>query len=154
MGREELLQQVDSDFQNLLSTVDGLSEEQMSEVWFGAWSVRDILAHVAGWHREEAGMLERMARGERPVPEGADYPYNAADAWNARFVERWQTASPATILEEMKASKKAYVAAARQLPEGRFQEGRTAQRLLREGCIDHYREHAGEIREWRQREGI
>ncbi len=99
-------------------------------------------------------MLERMARGERPWPDGSGHPYNEGDAWNARYVERWQTASPATVLEEMKASKEAYVAAVSHLPEERFQEGRTAQRLLREGCIDHYREHAGEIREWRQREGI
>ena len=154
MGREELLQQLDSEFENLLATIDGLSDEQMTNVWYGDWSVRDMLAHVAGWHREEAGMLERMARGERPVPEGADNPYSVGDAWNARFVERWQTASAATVLVEMKASKDAYVAAARQLPEERFQEGRTAYRLLREGCIDHYCSHAADIREWRQREGI
>ncbi len=154
MGREELLQQFDSEFENLLATIDGLSDGQMTKVWHGEWSVRDILAHAAGWHREEAGMLERMARGERPWPEGSGNPYNEGDAWNARFVERWHTASPATVLEELKASKDAYVATARQLPEERFQEGRTAYRLLREGGIDHYCSHAADIREWRQREGI
>jgi hypothetical protein len=154
MGREELLQQFDSEFENLLATIDGLSDGQMTKVWHGEWSVRDILAHAAGWHREEAGMLERMARGERPWPEGSGHPYNDGDAWNARFVEKWHTASPATILEELKASKDAYVAAARLLPEERFREGRTAYRLLQEGCIDHYRDHAAHIREWRKREGI
>ena len=154
MGRDDLLRQLDAGFQDFLSTIDGLSDGQMTKVWYGEWSVRDILAHVAGWHGEEAGMLERMARGERPVPEGADYPYSVGDAWNARFVERWQTASPATVIVELKASKDGYVATARQLPEERFQEGRTAHRLLREGCIDHYRSHAADIREWRQREGI
>ena len=154
MGRDELLRTLDSEFTAFVDAIDGLGDERMLQVWYGDWSVRDILAHVAGWHREEAGMLERMARGERPWPVGSGHPYNEGDAWNARFVERRNTASPATVLEELKASKDAYVAAASLLPEERFQEGRTAYRFLQEGCIDHYGDHAGHVREWRQKEGI
>lgn len=152
MSKDALLREMEAGFADLLSTVDGLSEEQMTRVWYGDWSVRDILAHIAGWHREEIAMLERMARGERPVPESADYTDD--DAWNARFVAKWRAASAGEVLAELKASKEAYVAAAERLPEERFEEGRTAHRLVRQGCTEHYREHADEIREWRQREGI
>jgi hypothetical protein len=152
MSKDALLREMEAGFADLLSTVDGLSEEQMTRVWYGDWSVRDILAHVAGWHREEIAMLERMARGERPVPESADYTDD--DAWNARFVAKWRAASAGEVLAELKAIKEAYVAAAGRLPEERFEEGRTAQRLVRQGCTEHYREHADEIREWREREGI
>ena len=120
-------------------------------MWYGDWSVRDILAHVAGWHREEIAMLERMARGERPVPESADYTDD--DAWNARFVAKWRAASAGEVLAELKATKEAYVAAASWLPEERFEEGRTAHRLVQQGCTEHYREHTDEIRAWREREG-
>ncbi len=154
MSRDGLLKTLDDEFAGFLDTIDGLSDEQMTNVWYGEWSVRDILAHIVGWHRLEVAMLERMASGERPWPEGSGHPYNEGDAWNARFVEKWHTASPATILEELKASEGAYVAAARLLPEERFREGRTAHRLLREGGIDHYRDHAAQIRDWRKREGI
>ena len=152
MSKDALLREMEAGFADLLSTVDGLSEEQMTRVWYGDWSVRDILAHVAGWHREEIAMLERMARGERPVPESADYTDD--DAWNARFVAKWRAASAGEVLAELKAIKEAYVAAAGRLPEERFEEGRTAHRLVQQGCTEHYREHAGEIREWREREGI
>jgi hypothetical protein len=152
MSKDALLREMEAGFADLLSAVDGLSEEQMTRVWYGDWSVRDILAHVAGWHREEIAMLERMARGERPVPESADYTDD--DAWNARFVAKWRAASAGEVLAELKAIKEAYLAAAGRLPEERFEEGRTAQRLVREGCTEHYREHAGEIRSWREREGI
>ena len=160
MSKDALLREMEAGFADLLSTVDGLSEEQMTRVWYGdpstslrtGWSARDILAHIVGWHREEIAMLERMARGERPVPESADYTDD--DAWNARFVAKWRAASAGEVLAELKAIKEAYVAAAVRLPEERFEEGRTAQRLVRQGCIAHYREHAGEIREWREREGI
>ena len=152
MAKDDLLREMEAGFADLLSTVDGLSEEQMTRVWYGDWSVRDILAHVAGWHREEIAMLERMARGERPVPESADYTDD--DAWNARFAARWRAASAGEVLAELNASKEAYLAAALRLPEERFEEGRTARRLVQQGCIEHYREHADEIREWRKREGI
>jgi len=152
MSKDALLREMEAGFADLLSTVDGLSEEQMTRVWYGDWSVRDILAHVAGWHREEIAMLERMARGERPVPESADYTDD--DAWNARFVAKWRAASAGEVLAELKASKEAYVAAASRLPEERFEEGRTARRLVQQGCIEHYREHADEIRAWREKEGL
>jgi len=152
MSKDALLREMEAGFADLLSTVDGLSEEQMTRVWYGDWSVRDILAHVAGWHREEIAMLERMARGERPVPESADYTDD--DAWNARFVAKWRAASAGEVLAELKATKEAYVAAASRLPEERFEEGRTARRLVQQGCIEHYREHADEIRAWREKEGL
>jgi hypothetical protein len=152
MGRDELLQQVEDGFQELLASLDRLSDEQMTIVWFGQWCVRDILAHVAGWHREMAAAFDRIARGERPVPEGVDY--NEPDAWNARFAAARRDTGPAAMLEELKASKEAFAAAARQVPEERFEEGRAAYRILRGSGIDHYREHAPAIREWRQREGI
>ena len=160
MSKDALLREMEAGFADLLSTVDGLSEEQMTRVWYGdpstslrtGWSARDILAHIAGWHREEIAMLERMARGERPVPESADYTDD--DAWNARFVAKWRAASAGEVLAELKAIKEAYVAAAGRLPEERFEEGRTAHRLVRQGCTEHYREHADEIREWREGEGV
>ena len=160
MTKEKLLAALDSGFAVLLNALDGLSEEQMTRVWYGdpstslrtGWSARDILAHIAGWHREEIAMMERMARGERAVPESADYTDD--DAWNARFVAKWRAASAGEVLAELKASKEAYVAAASRLPEERFEEGRTAHRLVRQGCTEHYREHGDEIREWRKREGI
>ena len=152
MSKDDLLREMDAGFAALLDAVDGLSEEQMTRVWYGDWSVRDILAHVAGWHREEIAMLERMARGERPVPESTDYTDD--DAWNARFVAKWRAASAGEVLAELKATKEAYVAAASRLPEERFEEGRTARRLVQQGCIEHYREHADEIRAWREKEGL
>ena len=152
MSKDALLREMEAGFADLLSTVDGLSEEQMTRIWYGDWSVRDILAHIAGWHREEIAMLERMARGERPVPESADYTDD--DAWNARFVAKWRAASAGEVLAELKATKEAYVAAASRLPEERFEEGRTARRLVQQGCTEHYREHAGEIRAWREKEAL
>ncbi len=152
MSREELLKALDTEFASLLAAIDGLSDEQMTRVWFGEWSVRDILAHIAGWQREMAGAFQRIARGERPAPEGVDY--SDTDAWNARFAAAQRSTAPAAMVEELKASKEAFAAAARQVPEDRFEEGRAAFRILHNAGIDHYREHYPPIREWRERQRI
>jgi hypothetical protein len=152
MGKQELLQQVEEGFQQLLAAVEDLSEEAATRIWYGSWSVRDIIAHIAGWHREMAAALERLARGERPTPEGVDY--SDADAWNARFAQAPAGSPWQQVLAELKASKEALLAAAQQVPEERFQEGRAAFRILHNVAIDHYQEHIPAILEWRRREGL
>ncbi|HKZ50906.1 MAG TPA: ClbS/DfsB family four-helix bundle protein [Dehalococcoidia bacterium] len=152
MNREELLHKLEANFQGLLSAIDGLGEEAMLRVWYGEWSVRDILAHIAGWHRELGQALERMARGERPFREWLDY--NDDDVWNKIFAAARRNTPPQEMIQELKASKEAFVTAVRQLPEDRLQDGRAAYRLLHYAGIDHYPGHAGDIRAWRQKEEV
>ncbi len=152
MSKEDLLQTLDAEFASLLSTLEGLGEESATRVWYGDWSVRDILAHISGWHGEMAQAFERMARGERPAPEGIDY--GDPNPWNARFAEAKGGTTFVNMVQELKASKAAFVGAAEQVPTDRFEEGRAAYRILLATGIDHYREHAPEIRQWREREGI
>jgi hypothetical protein len=45
----------------------------MRRPWCGTWGVREILAHITGWQRELTPVLERLARGERPIPDGVSY---------------------------------------------------------------------------------
>lgn len=96
--------------------------------------------------------LERVARGERPVPEGVDY--TDADSWNAKFAEGASGKSGREALEDLQASKEAFVAVALKVPEDRFAEGRAAARIMETTGFGHYEEHLPQIREWRSREGI
>jgi hypothetical protein len=151
-NRDELIAELNETFESLLGEVQDLSDEQMAKVWFGEWGVREILAHVAGWHWEMAPALERISRGERPVPEGVDY--NDADSWNAKFSRRAAGKKGAEVLEDLRASKGAFVAAALKVPEDRFDEGRAAARMLETTGFGHYKEHSTQIRDWRDRGGI
>jgi len=147
-----MLTALEADFETLVNAVDGLTDEQMVRTWYGDWSVREILGHIIGWHHEMDGVLQRISRGEKPVPEGVTY--DDTDAINTRFVETWQAASPAAVVQELTASKNLFVKAAQLVPEDRYEEGRTAHRILMGNGSDHYREHAPEILEWRKKEGI
>ena len=150
------LKTLDDEYRNLRKLIDGLDAAQLERVWFGAWSVKDIIAHIAGWQREMTVALERMARGERPTPEGVDYA--DADAWNAKFAAAMRGIDPRTVIASWQQTHMTYVNAAQALPDDRFGETdgkpKTANRLIETSGFGHYREHAAQIAGWRKREGL
>jgi hypothetical protein len=145
--KQKLLRDADEAFEELREAVRGLDEARMSQVWLGTWGVREILIHISGWHREMIPAFGRVGRGETPYPTGVSY--DDYDAWNARFVEGGRHAKLPDVLGELNAAHRAFVAAAAALPEEHFTEGSTARALLEGAGAPHYREHAAQIRQWR-----
>ena len=148
----ELIAELEESFAELQAAIDGLSHQQMLEKWYGEWCIYDVCSHIVGWHHEMDEALQRISRGERPTPEGVDY--SDADSWNARFVETWQQSSGKAVLQELEASTELFVSAARTVPDEKFEEGRSADRIMHATAIDHYREHANDIKAWREKAGI
>jgi hypothetical protein len=149
--KDDLLRQADDDFGALKRALVGLDNAAMQRPWCGVWSVREILAHIAGWHREMIPALQRLARGERPIPEGVSY--EDFDAWNARHVAARRGLTVEGVRAELDASHQAF-AAARAVPESRFGPDKTATRIVDLNGPHHYREHTAEIRLWRRRAGL
>lgn len=116
----------------------GLNETQMTEVWLGTWSVRDIVAHITGWHQEMGPALERLARGERPIPEGVSYDDNV-DAWNERFAAARRSTAVADVLLELDKSHEHFLKVAAVVPTERFQPGKTAWKIVDLNGGHHYR---------------
>ena len=148
---DTLLTDLEHSFANLQEAIAGLTHEQLLMKWFGDWCVYDICSHIVGWHHEMDDALERIARGEKPTPEGVDY--SDADAWNARFIDTWVQSSGQAVLAELVSSKDLFVAAAKTVPDEKFEEGRAAYRILTRTGTNHYAEHAPAIFEWRKKNG-
>src|SRR2546428_9875662 len=96
--KDELLDQAARDYKAFHETLTGLNEAQMSEVWLGTGSVKDIVAHISGWHREMGPALERLARREKPVTAGG--PDEDVDPWNAKVAAGKKRAPVAHVLRE------------------------------------------------------
>jgi|SRR5215467_10879139 len=150
--KEELLNQAARDYKAFHESLSGLNEEQMSEVWLGMWCIKDIVAHISGWHREMGPALERLARAEKPVPSGVSY--NDVDAWNAKFATARRDTSVADVLLEFDKSHEYFMHAAAEVPTERYQQGKTAWKLVDGNTAHHYREHAEQIRAWRRSRGL
>jgi hypothetical protein len=143
-----LLREADEAFTELRLAIDGLDEEAMGRVWLGTWGVREILIHITGWHREAIPGFARIARGEAaPYPAGT---YDDFDGWNARFVARRAGVKVADVLAELDASHRDFVAAAATVPEAHFAPDAAVRGLFDGSGAGHYREHAAQIRQWRQ----
>jgi hypothetical protein len=150
--KDELLNQAAREYKAFHEALQGLNEEHMTEVWLGTWSVKDIVAHISGWHREIGPALERLARGEKPVPAGVSY--DDVDAWNEKFAADRRHAEVAEVLLEFDKSHEYFLHAAAEVPDDRFQPGKTAWKLVDQNSAHHYREHADQVRAWRQAKGI
>jgi hypothetical protein len=149
--REALIKDLDGEYENLYGILMSLSDADKVRPLLDAWSVKDILAHVAAWLREGVRILEGLARGEQVRPDSLE---EDVDARNARFVEEWRDASVGEVQTELHTAKDAFARAMRALPEERFAEGEVARRIVCEASIDHFTEHARQIWKWKERERV
>jgi hypothetical protein len=147
--KQKLVREADEAFGELREAVSGLDETAMKKVWLGTWGVREIVIHISGWHRELIPAFGRLGRNQTPYPEGVSY--DDFDAWNARFVEAKRDAKMPDILSELEASHRDFMAAASAQSDEHFAAGSPAREMFEGAGAPHYREHAGQIREWREK---
>jgi hypothetical protein len=150
--KDSLLNEAAREYRAFHEAIHGLNEEQMAEVWLGTWSIRQIVAHMSGWHREMGPALERLAQGGRPVAEGVSY--DDVDAWNAKFAAAAGDAGVADLLLELDKSHEYFMRTAASVPAERFQPGKTAYKIVDLNSAHHYREHGDQIRAWRATRGV
>jgi hypothetical protein len=149
--KDDLLNRAAREYKAFHEALHGLNEEHLCERWLGEWSIKEIVGHMSGWHREMGPALERLARGERPVPEGISY--DDVNAWNARFATAVRDTTVADVLLEFDRSHEHFMRLAASVSEERFQPGRTAYRIVDQNTAHHYKEHGDQIRGWRASTG-
>ena len=148
-AKQELFNEAAREYKALHETIQGLDEKHLTEVWLGTWSVRDIFAHMSGWHRELGPALERIARGERPNPEGKNYEAEV-DAWNEKFAAARRTTPVAEVVLDLDKSHEYFMDAAAHVADERFVEGQVARKIVDAISVSHYKAHAAQIRAWRR----
>jgi uncharacterized protein (TIGR03083 family) len=126
------------------AAVEGLTEEQMIRPFMDGWGVREVVGHIAGWHDQMTLGFQRMAQGQRPTPEGVNW--NDTQGFNDRFAREVAGRRAADLLAELDAKVTAMIAALEALPDDRFGEGKTANRMAAGAGYEHFREHAEQIR--------
>ena len=120
----------------------------------GAWSVKDLLAHIAAWEEEASRRLRLIARGhpERVVW----YETTAAiDRYNARAVRAARTISLPRLLTRLARARAGLVGALRRLPPRALADPthvRPVTVWLEEFAFTHERGHRREVRAWRATE--
>jgi hypothetical protein len=115
-----------------------------------AWSVRDVLVHIAAWEAEGARRLAQIARGDGDRIVWYDTTAEL-DAFNARVVRAARRLGPGTVLRRLSAARGRLVAGLRRLPASALADPAHAlpvTRWLREFAWTHEGEHRSRIRVW------
>ena len=118
MRRSELVQQMNSEQQAWETLLADIGEERMEEAGVaGAWSIKDVVAHLTAWRRRTVGRLEAVAHG-RPEP-AHQWPaeLHEDDEINAWFHERDRDKSVRQTLAESRRVFEQLVSAIEKIPE-------------------------------------
>ena len=152
-AKQELLRQLDEAHLDFRSTVEDLDEHAFDTKWLDKrWGAREVAAHITGWHGKLASGLERMSRGERPVPEGEDW--SDTQSFNDTFAQHAKGKLRDEVLSELASAVDRFKHTMEHLPDERFEDGKTATKMVDGAGISHFHEHAEMIRAWRKREGL
>jgi len=131
----------------------GLSDAQLMEAGVtGAWSVRDILAHVTTWEEEALEHLPLILKGG--TPPRYSVRYGGIDAFNARMTEQKRSLSLTEVREQLAATHGRLVDLVQSAPDHQLIGDTRFRHRLRLDTYRHYPIHAEAIRQWRQRQGV
>ena len=148
------LKTLDDEYRNLRKLINGLDAAQLERVWFGAWSVKDIIAHITVYEWWTGEFIR--TRTWPVLPDHLNLV--ETDLRNAAFFEENKNKPLADVLTDAKRHHDSFVEAVASLSDEEFAdqtrlgmpegEGWELTSLIPEGSNRHYDDHAETIRAW------
>ncbi len=149
MKKRQVLGRMDRAWMDFQESHEGLPDSQLLVPCVtGAWSVRDILAHVTTWEEEALKHLPSILRGETP-PRYA-VVYGGIDAFNARMTEQKRNLPLDEVRRQLTATHRKLLDFLETLPEEYFAGETSFRHRLRLDTYGHYPKHARAIQKWRE----
>ena len=130
MNSRKLLERLDAAWVAFYASYAGLSDVQMLAAGVtGAWSVRDIVAHVTAWDEEALTHLPLILQDG--APPRYSVLYGGIDAFDARMTERTRSLSLAEVRAQSAATHRRLVDFLRNAPEDQLSGQARFRRRLR-----------------------
>jgi hypothetical protein len=150
MDRPQLLKRIERAWRDFHQSYAGLTEaELLAPNVTGAWSVRDIIAHVSTWEEEALTHLPSILEGHRPPRYSVTY--GGIDAFNALMTTRKAGLSFTEVLRQQDEIHQRLIALLERVPEQEIASDTRFRRRLRADTYGHYPKHTAAIRRWRER---
>jgi hypothetical protein len=142
---------------NILAAASALSPEKQEEVFLGVWSVKDLLAHLAGWDFTNIEAAKEILSDMLP----GFYQHHDRDwrSYNARLVEEYGKDDFAELVSSVEDSLKKLVEFLEKVPAEEFDRDRgirfrrykvTIARLL-QAEIDDEKVHHTQVQDFASR---
>ena len=151
MDRHHLFGRLDKAWKDFQESYAGLTDSQLQVPGVtGAWSVRDIVAHVTTWEEEALRHLPLILKNGRSPRYSA--MYGGIDVFNARMTEEKKGLSLPEVLRQMNDIHGRLIDFIEAVPEDQFRGETRFRHRLRLDTYSHYPKHSRAIRQWRERE--
>lgn len=159
MTKDGLIQQIETEWANLQSALDGLTEEQMHQPGVvGEWTIKDVLAHITAWQTRLITALFKAEKGFTPdtIESG-----QTVDQLNEKFYREMKDRSFEQVWDDLDASYYQLLTRLQGWKEKelfdaqrfKWMKGEPFERYIAGDSYEHYAEHAAQIREWRKQNG-
>lgn len=149
MNRQQLSARLEKAWRNFEESYAGLSDSQMLQPGVtGAWSVRDILAHVTTWEAESLKHLPTILKGKKPPRYSVTH--GGINAFNAQMTEQKKTLTLAEVRRELENTHDRIPKFIARVREEQFRSDTPFRRRLRLDTYSHYPKHADAIKKWRK----
>ena len=148
-GVQQLLKRLDAAWRAFTQSYAGLPEPDLLQPGVtGAWSVRDIIAHVTTWEEEALKHLPLVLMGKRPPRYSVTY--GGIDAFNARTTEEKKKLSLVEVLGRQEDVHHRLIELIEGVPEDQLGGDTRFRHRLRLDTYGHYPTHAEAIKKWRE----
>jgi hypothetical protein len=149
MDRSQLLKRLDAAWEDLKASYAGLSDPELLEPGVtGAWSVKDIIAHVTWWEEEALTYLPVILSGGQPARYSVTY--GGIDAFNAQMTEQRKGLELAEVVRVRDDTHLRLIDLVHRVPEDQIARETRFRRRLRLDTYSHYPIHTRAIWEWRE----
>lgn len=150
MDKQKLLARIGDAWNSLGDSFAGLSQAELEAPnAAGAWSVKEILAHVTTWEEEALKNLPLILEGKRTARYKDQY--GGIDAFNDQMTERKRGLPLEEVLRQFEATHRQLVALLEAAPDSEFLTETRFRRRIRWDTYSHYPHHEAVIRAWRNR---
>ena len=147
---QDVLKRLDKAWQSFRASYAGLSNAELLEPGVtGAWSVRDIIAHVTWWEEEALTHLPLIVAGKKPPRYSV--MYGGIEVFNAKMTVERKDLLLVEVLRRQEDVHRRLIAFIERVPEDQLNGETRFRRRLRLDTYGHYPKHERAIRKWRER---
>jgi uncharacterized damage-inducible protein DinB len=148
LSKENILKHLDTNWQTLVDSISGLSEEDLLQPNVcGTWSIRDLMNHISTWEEEAIRNIPLILTGESTPRYSIS---GGIEAFNARAQQDNKELALSRVKREFYATHQRFINYISSIPRLSFENNsRLAKRIRLDGYA-HYAEHSAQILQWRQ----
>jgi hypothetical protein len=146
--KDEIIRGLVKARRKVLEAASLLSPAQQDEVFLGTWSVKDLLAHLAGWDYTNLTAVQEILAGQKPsFFEHRDRDWQS---YNARLVAEYRRDDFAELVAVVEESHRTLIDLLQGVPADEYLKRKRITSLLRveiRDCEEHHRQ----VEEFRKR---